>query len=206
MYMTKIALGFFAIAGLSASVLAAVPVKVTRFHLDGALTPGPVRIESANAPGTRELEDAIYLDAVRRHIIALGFTVAGLETTAPATATVAVSRSTRPLPPSRPPLTIGIGGGGFGGGGFGGGAGGGVGGGGGASFGVGGKRDRELVITDMTVLLRRLPGGDVVWEGRASIQSDSRKPEAQATIAADKLARALFKGFPGESGRTITVK
>ena len=197
MYMTKIALGFFAIAGLSASVLAAVPVKVTRFHLDGALTPGPLRIESANAPGTRELEDAIYLDAVRRHIIALGFTVAGLETTAPATATVAVSRSTRPLPPSRPPLTIGIGGGGFGGG---------VGGGGGASFGVGGKRDRELVITDMTVLLRRLPGGDVVWEGRASIQSDSRKPEAQATIAADKLARALFKGFPGESGRTITVK
>jgi len=197
MYMTKIALGFFAIAGLSASVLAAVPVKVTRFHLDGALTPGPLRIESANAPGIRELEDAIYLDAVRRHIIALGFTVAGLETTAPATATVAVSRSTRPLPPSRPPLTIGIGGGGFGGG---------VGGGGGASFGVGGKRDRELVITDMTVLLRRLPGGDVVWEGRASIQSDSRKPEAQAMIAADKLARALFKGFPGESGRTITVK
>jgi hypothetical protein len=44
-----------------------------------------------------------------------------------------------------------------------------------------------------------------VWEGRAETQAPANAPAAQPGLAADKLASALFKDFPGESGRTITV-
>ena len=47
--------------------------------------------------------------------------------------------------------------------------------------------------------------GAVVWEGRAQTEAPGNAPAAQPGLAADKLARALFQDFPGESGRTITV-
>ena len=51
----------------------------------------------------------------------------------------------------------------------------------------------------------RLSDGAVVWEGRAQTEAPGNAPSAQPGLAADKLARALFQDFPGESGRTITV-
>ena len=36
-------------------------------------------------------------------------------------------------------------------------------------------------------------------------QPAEKAPAAQPSLAAAKLAEALFRGFPGESGRTITV-
>lgn len=46
----------------------------------------------------------------------------------------------------------------------------------------------------------------VIWEGKARQQSSAGTPAAQPGIAAAKLASALFAGFPGTSGETITVK
>ena len=37
-------------------------------------------------------------------------------------------------------------------------------------------------------------------------EADTRLPDASPENAARKLANALFRGFPGESGRTITVR
>jgi hypothetical protein len=46
----------------------------------------------------------------------------------------------------------------------------------------------------------------VVWEGRARLEARDGTPYASSAAAVDKLAMALFKDFPGESGRTISVK
>ncbi|MEB3067445.1 hypothetical protein, partial [Parvimonas micra] len=87
---------------------------------------------------------------------------------------------------------IGLGGGGFGGG---------VGGGGSVAFGVGKPRGREAYVTELSVQIKRAGGGGVIWEGRARSEDDTRSPAAQPAATAQKLAAALLKGFPGESGR-----
>ena len=96
----------------------------------------------------------------------------------------------------RPPVSIGLGGGSYGGG-----YRGGVGVGGGVSFGIGGKT-RELYVSELSVQLRRRSDNSTVWEGRAITESVGDQPVETAA----RLANALFKGFPGESGVTITVK
>jgi hypothetical protein len=45
----------------------------------------------------------------------------------------------------------------------------------------------------------------VIWEGRAQTQGVGVE-NAQPAQTAARLASALFKDFPGESGVTITVK
>jgi hypothetical protein len=62
------------------------------------------------------------------------------------------------------------------------------------------------VLTDLTVQIRRRSDATVIWEGHAQTNASGEAPEAQASAAAAKLSHALFLGFPGESGRTITVK
>lgn len=47
--------------------------------------------------------------------------------------------------------------------------------------------------------------GQSLWEGRAETAVRSGSPAAQPGIAAARLAHALFEGFPGTSGQTITV-
>jgi hypothetical protein len=53
----------------------------------------------------------------------------------------------------------------------------------------------------------RIDGADqqAVWEGRAETAVRSRSPAGQPGIAAARLTDALFSGFPGTSGQTITV-
>jgi hypothetical protein len=53
----------------------------------------------------------------------------------------------------------------------------------------------------------RIDGADqqAVWEGRAETAVRSRSPAAQPGVAAARLTDALFSGFPGTSGQTITV-
>ena len=93
---------------------------------------------------------------------------------------------------------VGVGGGGY--------RGGGVGVGGGISFPIGKPKSRELIATELGVQIRRRSDGTVIWEGRAQTVADVRAPAAVAANSAGKLASALFRGFPGESGRTITVR
>jgi hypothetical protein len=67
----------------------------------------------------------------------------------------------------------------------------------------GGKAMR--VQTTLSVRLLRRSDNLVIWEGRAEQSADAKSPAAQPGIAASKLAAALFKDFPGESGATIRV-
>jgi Domain of unknown function (DUF4136) len=176
------------LGGCAASI---PPVEVTRFHLGSAIVPGPVAPASVGGG----LERGSYDAAVARELARLGFAAGGAS--ARYTFSTEVTRDTREALARRSPVSIGIGGGT---GGYGGGVGAGV------SFGLGGNRSRETVVTRLSVQLRERGGAGVVWEGRAETEAPSNAPAAQPGLAADKLAAALFKDFPGESGRTISVR
>ncbi len=158
----------------------ATPVDVTRFSRATDVLRGPV---AAIADSAATLEQRSYETAVERELTRLGFEPRAA-TAARYVYAVDVTRDTRPAAPRRSPVTVGIGGGT---GGYGGGVG------LGASFGIG-SRPRAEGVTRLSVRLVDRAGGQVVWEGRA---------EGSADVA--RLAAALFRDFPGESGRTISV-
>jgi diadenosine tetraphosphatase ApaH/serine/threonine PP2A family protein phosphatase len=192
-------------AGLAAGLAgcatgpARFPVEATRFHYDPVAERGTVRVEPLTGPtAAPSLEYQAYAGAVEGELARLGFVPAPAGANPQFIATVSFARSNRPLPPRRSPVQIGIGGGSYSGGWHGGG---GVG--GGVSFPLGGGGARDGIITELSVRLRR--GPDAVWEGRAQSLTDSSAPDAGGDAIARRLAAALFLGFPGESGRTISV-
>jgi len=177
------------------------PVEVSRFHLGAPLENGTLTAEATSAGWATSLESQIYTAAVANELSHYGYPAPAAGTASQYLAVVGVTRSTRPGPPRRSPVTIGIGGGTSSGG-----YGGGVGIGGGVSFPIGKPRYREIILTDLSVQIRRRSDGTVIWEGHAQSATDSEAPDAQSNAEAAKLAAAIFQGFPGESGRTITVK
>lgn len=188
--------------GACATMPRVAPVEVSRFHLGAPLETGTLTTEPMPGAGAPGLEFRTYAAAVETEALKNGFTIPASGTAAQYVAVLGFSRTAREGRPRSSGLTIGLGGGGFSGGR----GGGGVGLGGGVSFPVGKQRYREIVVTQMTVQIRRRRDGTVIWEGRAETSADGAAPEAQTDPTAAKLARAMFQGFPGESGRTITVK
>lgn len=59
----------------------------------------------------------------------------------------------------------------------------------------------DAPATGLVVEIRRRPDGAIVWQGRAA--TFRPPPGGDPATLAGPLARALFLGFPGESGRTI---
>ena len=62
------------------------------------------------------------------------------------------------------------------------------------------------VRTDMRVRIQRRSDATVSWEGRAETEARAGSAMAARGAAVDALAAALFRDFPGESGRTIRVR
>jgi hypothetical protein len=180
------------------------PVHVTRFHLGAPLERGTLTVEPMPGGGPASLEFKTYAAAVETQLLGQGYTSPTPDTPGQYLAVVGFTRTTEEGPPRPSPFSVGIGGGGFSGGGRHGG--GGVGIGGGVSFPIGKSRPRAVVATELSVQIRRRSDGTVIWEGRAQTAANETAPDAQASAAAGKLAHALFLGFPGESGRSITVK
>ena len=178
-----------ALAGC-ATTPGARPTNVTRYHLNQPLAAGTVAIEPGPGP-----EAGQYADAVGAELGRLGFSP---EAGAGSQYIAAVSFQRTPLGQVRTPpkFSLGVGGGSYGSG---------LGVGGGLSTGVGSKT-LDVYGTELSVQLRRRSDNNVVWEGRA-ISEEFRGAAASPTQdTAQKLARALFTGFPGESGITTTVK
>ena len=174
------------------------PVQTTRYHFNAMTDRGTIAVEPLTGTGTASLEYKTYAAAVQTELLRLGYTNPAPGAAPDFLATVSFSRAPRPLPPRRSPVSIGLGGGGSSGG-----RGGGVGLGGGVSIPVGGSGAGEGVVTELSVRIRH--GADAVWEGQAQSLTDLSAPDADTGAVASRLARALFSGFPGESGRTIEV-
>jgi hypothetical protein len=177
-------------ASLVAACSATIPsVEVTRFHQNKPMIPGPVQIT-----GEKTLESAAYVAAVSQAMVRAGFADAGASVTSPYIAKVTHSRLTREQA-KRAPFSIGIGGGSIGRN---------VGVGIGTSIGIGGGK-QQIIVTQLFVQLIRRDGQQAVWEGRAETEAPAAAPASQPGLAAEKLANALFKDFPGVSGATIRV-
>ncbi len=174
-----------AVALSPATVALAKSVQVTRFAAPGEIARGP----AAPAVAAASLEQSTYDAAVSRELAQAGFAAEG---SARYTYTAEVTKDVRRDTARRSPVTIGIGGGTGGyGGGFG------IGG----SFGIGSSRARDTTYTTLFVQLRDRTSGNTVWEGRA--EAESTAPGGERI---ERLAAALFKDFPGQTGRTISVK
>jgi hypothetical protein len=176
---------------LGGCVASIPPVEVTRFNIGQTIAPGAVATEAQGGGDPQNLEYRTYAAAASKALADIGFPAAETATS-PYIAVISISRDTRQAAQKRSPVSIGIGGGT-----------GGIG--GGVSFGVGGARSASTVILQLNVRLLKRADRSTIWEGRAKTQAGSTSPAVQPGLAAPKLANALFKGFPGVSGSTITV-
>ncbi|MCI4590198.1 hypothetical protein MOK15_08825 [Sphingobium sp. BYY-5] len=189
---------------LAACATAAPRVEVTRFHIDNPATSGTVAVEEMPGNPDVSLEFRTYASAVSQAFQQAGFTPAdGAQSEY--VALVSFNRSFRPTGVDRSdkPVSVDVGGAVGSGGGRRGGSFGGLG------LGVGinlSGKPKDIVTTELHVQLRRRSDSTAIWEGRASTQARQGSPAAQPATAAQKLATALIGGYPGESGRTITVK
>jgi hypothetical protein len=189
-----------AAAGLAGCVAPVGPVEVTRFHVpDAALARGPIavvpaRSQSAISPPETSLELRAYQSAVARELVRIGYS----ETPAGSgqVAEVRLMRRTWQPERNRGPVSVGVG---AGGGSYGSGAGVGVG------IDLSGRPPAQTE-TELAVTIKDRAGGRTLWEGRAQFIVRADSPLAQTDLGAAKLAEALFRGFPGNSGETILVK
>lgn len=67
-------------------------------------------------------------------------------------------------------------------------------------------RPTEATATQLEVRIKRRSDGTVFWEGRAADVNRGQASPAQRATAVQRLAEALFRDFPGESGRTIRLR
>jgi hypothetical protein len=176
------------------------PVDVTRFHNAqvAPIVPGSVIIEAniTDEGHSRSIEYRTYSAAILRELQRVGFTEARDNVkNSEYIARYTIDRAVLSAGGSRSPVSVGVGGstGSYGSG---------------VGLGIGinlGGQPKDKVVTELSVRIARRDGGNVVWEGRASVEAKQGSPASQPGLAAAKLAEALFRDFPGESGTTIRV-
>jgi hypothetical protein len=174
--------------------------SVTRFHLGQPIARAQIAIEPADAADSNSLEFSRIEDSVARELSRLGWTVDKGNGRSEQVALVRVGQMARPVG-RRGGLSIGLG---VGGGSWG--RHGGVGVGVGGTVPVTGYGQSQIVATQLSVRIQRRSDSTVAWEGRAELEARGGSPLANRAAAADRLAVALFRDFPGESGRTIRVR
>lgn len=187
------------LAALSACVAPVGPVEVTRFHLPdtGELGNTTIAVEPAQGMDGASIELRSFAAAVGRELARLGYremepgSVDGRQI-------ALVSMDRRAIRPgrSRSPVSVGVGGST---GSYGSGVGLGVG------FNLSGSPP-DQVETRLSVMIRDRGSGKTLWEGRASFSVRASSPLADTQLGAAKMAEALFRDFPGNSGETILVK
>jgi hypothetical protein len=64
----------------------------------------------------------------------------------------------------------------------------------------------NVTATLLEVGIRRRSDGTVFWEGRAVTEARTGTAEAASAGAVERLASALFRDFPGDSGRIVRVR
>ncbi len=196
MRIVSSALSALALA-LAATPALAAPVTITRFVAPELVTPahGTIAVTTPSGIDPTALEYRPWLDAVAQQMAALGYTLS-TAVDPDCVAEVRMERTTAHQDRSRPPVSVGLGGasGGYH-----------------SSFGLGigfslGGGPKDLVTTHLAVIIRDRPTGKPLWEGRAENTEDAKSKNGMVEGAAPRLAAALFGGFPGKSGETVTVK
>ncbi len=71
---------------------------------------------------------------------------------------------------------------------------------------LGGGGPREMIDTQVRVMIRDKSSGATYWEGRAQFSVSGNSPYADTSANAAAVADALFRNFPGNNGETIEVR
>ena len=187
------------LAGCATEEMAGSGASVTRFHLGQPIARGAIAVEAVDPRDQNSLEFSQVSAAVARELTRLGWSVVP-NSASEQVAMVSLVQQSREAA-RRSGLTIGIGGGTASYGRHGG-----VGVGGGVAVPVGGRGTNLIVGSQLGVRIQRRSDATVAWEGRAQMEARAGSPLATRAGAADRLAAALFRDFPGESGRTIRVR
>lgn len=185
-----------ALAGCTQTVV--TPVSVTRFvgEQPARLGEGTIAVRAAPGEPGGTLEFSAWEQAIAAELAELGYTVLAGEAAAQQVAEVRIERWTDAPADRRGPVNVGVGGstGSYGSG---------------VGVGVGldlSGRPPEVTGNQLGVTIRDAATGLALWEGRAEFSASVNSDYASARAAAQKMADALFAGFPGESGETIEVR
>ena len=171
-------------------------VAVTRFHLNQPIARGEIAVEASDLEDANSIAFAEQALPVARELTRLGWTVTVRNPASEHVAVVRIDQGRRAARQNSG-LSIGIGGGT---GGYRSGVGLGL----GTTIPIGGTG--PIVVTELAVRIQRRSDATAIWEGRAQLEARDGTPLADPRGAVDRLAGALFEGFPGESGRTIRVR
>jgi len=149
-------------------------VDVTRTHLGQQLARAQIAVEPVNAADANNPEFNAFADAVERHLVRHGYTIAPNRPASEQIARVTVTQGSRAALTTGWPAGLGQ-----------------------------GSRQTNVVATLLDVRIQRRSDGTVFWQGRAVAESPAGTPR---TAVVERLAEALFRDFPGDSGRTIRIR
>lgn len=174
------------------------PTEVTRFRAD-AVERGTISLAPEEGINDGPAFQS-YAAAVGDALTAQGYTVVPPGAGPVFVARIGFQSDTRSVRGPAPfTLGLGVGGGSYG-------RGGGVDAGVSGGIPIGKREMRDDTMATLSVRINRRAGDLGVWEGKAQTRLIRRAGTGDVNVLPAKLTHALFTGFPGESGRTITVK
>lgn len=159
-------------------------VDVARFHLGQPVARAQIAIEPFDRADANRPEYPAYSAAVGRQLSRLGWTVVPSTTQSEQIALIDLEQGSREAVAALSAARIGRG----------------------VSATVPAGTSANVTATLLEVAIRRRSDGTVFWEGRAVGEAATGSAGAARTAAVERLAGALFRDFPGESGRTIRVR
>jgi hypothetical protein len=161
-------------------------VEVARFHLGMAepMVRPNIAVEAFDRADANRPEFPAYAAAVAKQLTRLGWTVVPTTTQSEQIAMIDLEQGSREAIAALTAARIGRGVA--------------------ATVPAGSSADRTATLLE--VAIRRRSDATVFWEGRAVMEARTGSPEAARTAAVERLAEALFRDFPGESGRVIRVR
>jgi hypothetical protein len=163
---------------------AAGGIDVARFHLGEPVARAQIAIEPFDKADGNRPEYPAYAAAVGRQLTRLGWTVVPTTTGSEQVALIDLEQGSREAVAALSAARIGRG----------------------VSATVPAGASANVTASLLEVAIRRRSDGTVFWEGRAVGEAPTGSAQAARTAVVERLAEALFRDFPGESGRTIRVR
>lgn len=152
-------------------------MEVTRVHLGQPVAQGQIAVEAFEPADANLPEFRSYAASVERQLARLGWTVVNSIGQSEQVALVDVEQGSRAALLGRG-MRIG------------------------AAASPAATEGSDAIATMLEVRIKRRSDGSLVWEGRALSDADA----GDRTAAVERLSEALFRDFPGESGRTIRTR
>ncbi len=166
---------------------------VVRFHTNQPISRGTLALVPADPAVANSLEWRTHAETVAVQMRRVGYTTGLPQSQVQYIATVDITQAdaqgnvTRPGLPAGAPVTSGLG----------------------ANVAVPtqtGRRNRNNRTTTLSVQIQRTSDRANIWEGRATKEVAANAEGANATNAVPQLAEALFRDFPGPTGKTTQVR